>query len=86
MFDLSSKVAKLDHHIKFNVGAQLDLAWLHDFLEGFSTGGTGWEPFGIPTLRQDSHCDGSGNMGETPRRTSDAIWDPMEMRFALWLL
>ena len=27
LFDLSSRVAKLDHHIKLNVGARSDLAW-----------------------------------------------------------
>ena len=36
LFDLSSRVAKLDHHIKLNAGARSDLAWWHEFLEGWN--------------------------------------------------
>ena len=36
LFDLSSTVAKLDHHIKLNAGARSDLAWWHEFLEDWN--------------------------------------------------
>jgi len=35
-FDLSSMVAKIDHHIKLNAGAWSDLAWWHEFLENWN--------------------------------------------------
>ena len=36
LFDLSSRVAKLDHHIEFNAGARSDLAKWHEFLEDWN--------------------------------------------------
>ena len=40
LFDISSTVAKLDHHIKLNAGARSDLAWWHEFLEDWNGGVT----------------------------------------------
>jgi len=64
LFDLSSMVAKLDHHIKLNAGAWSDLAWWHEFLEDWN-GVSSLSALGEfdPTIVLTSDASGSWGCG-----------------------
>ena len=61
LFDLSTRVQRLDHHLKLNVDARSDLAWWVEFIRDWN--GVSWLRLlgdGVPTMVLTSDASGWG--------------------------